>query len=105
MYKNVFLNIFKFRKKPPVPKGGEPHPVLLLLSRRLSCQSFKSFNATENDILLYCRVMRWAEKHSTTPCLPQSHRMKFDSIDHLFIFEQQFWNILLVIEFPHIFFL
>ena len=39
-----------------------------------------------------------------TPCLPQSHRMKFDSIDHLFIFEQQFWNIILVIEFPHIFF-
>ena len=29
--------------------------------------------------------------------------MKFDSIDHLFIFEQQFWNILLVIEFPDIF--
>ena len=23
MYKNVFLNIFKFRKKPPVPKGGQ----------------------------------------------------------------------------------
>ena len=32
MYKNVFLNIFKFRKKPPVPKGGEPHPVLLLFA-------------------------------------------------------------------------
>ena len=23
MYKNVFLNIFKFRKKPPVPEGGQ----------------------------------------------------------------------------------
>ena len=50
-------------------------------------------------------LCRWAKIHLTYSCLPQSHRMKFDSIDHLFIFEQQFWNILLVIEFPDIFFL
>ena len=50
-------------------------------------------------------LCRWAKIHLTYSCLPQSHRMKFDSIDHLFILEQQFWNILLVIEFPYIFFL
>ena len=50
-------------------------------------------------------LCRWAKIHLTYSCLPQSHRMKFDSIDHLFILEQQFWNILLVIEFPDIFFL
>ena len=27
----------------------------------LSCLAFKSFNAAENDTLLYCRVIRWAE--------------------------------------------
>ena len=27
----------------------------------LSCRAFKSFNAAENDTLLYCRVMRWAD--------------------------------------------
>ena len=27
----------------------------------LSCRAFKSFNAAENDTLLYCRVIRWAE--------------------------------------------
>ena len=25
------------------------------------CRAFKSFNAAENDTLLYCRVMRWAD--------------------------------------------
>ena len=31
--------------------------------------------------------------------------MKFDSVNYLFILEKQFWNIFLVIEFTHIFFL
>ena len=38
----------------------------------LSCLAFKSFNAAENDTLLYCRVIRWAE----TPILITESKIK-----------------------------